>query len=355
MEDLYQMWVYILLIAGGINVLIGYSLSWQTISKTYERTFEKSEYRRIYSVWILLATLAAASYLTIFGYGIIVRNGQDFHQDWFVPSLAVFMTGAISWSFAVSIAAGSSVVGARIDRSSAIFQIDKNRLTDFEKICISLTSFGSIGILISVCLDKHIDEIDGIILASALLLVLHHLVMDNIVWLVISSSNQGVDDDDSQMSIEDWIKLAYRLYFMPTIAGIVAVIYIKGTYGDDTPRLMPWIVVSIFIIGLHFVLGAVEAATSEDWWEHARERWARGYTLVADLLLIVGLVCGFAAVATNENTYQLTLASLALGVGGNVFCVYDRMKPEDTTGGNVNAADPSSNTSQSRLSLLDSL
>lgn len=111
MDDLYQMWVYILLVAGGINVLIGYSLSWHTISVTFERTFAESKYHRIYSVWVVLATLAAASYLTIFVYGIIVRNGQDFQQDVFVSSLAVFMAGAISWSFAVSMAAGSSVVG----------------------------------------------------------------------------------------------------------------------------------------------------------------------------------------------------------------------------------------------------
>lgn len=215
-------------------------------------------------------------------------------------------------------------------------------------ICISLTSLGSIGILISVCLGKHID---GIILASALLLVLHHLGMDNIVWLVISYSNpskSNTTDRDSKMSIEDWIKLAYRLYFMPTIAGIVAVIYIKGTYGDDTTRFMPWIVVSIFIIGLHFVLGAVEAGTSNNWWKHALDRWKRGYTAVADFLLIVGLGCGVAALAIDENTYQVTLASLALGVGGNVFCVYDRMKPKDT-------ADDTELSSQSRLSLLDSL
>jgi hypothetical protein len=105
------MWVYILFIAGGINVLIGYALSWPSIVAVYERTFGKKDpktkkptnfLRVLYVCWVILALMAAVSYLTIFVYGVVLNHGKSLEYMYLIPGMVTFMTGAIFWSYTVS-------------------------------------------------------------------------------------------------------------------------------------------------------------------------------------------------------------------------------------------------------------
>lgn len=106
-----SLWVYILFIAGGINVLIGYALSWPSIVAVYERTFGKKDpktgkstnfLRVLYACWVILALLAAVAYLTIFVYGVVLNHGKSLEYMYLIPGMVTFMMGAIFWSYTVS-------------------------------------------------------------------------------------------------------------------------------------------------------------------------------------------------------------------------------------------------------------
>jgi hypothetical protein len=146
--------------------------------------------------------------------------------------------------------------------------------------------------------------------------------MDNMVYVILSDKNPNLSNPTpAKKTRSALIGLAYRIYFIPLISGIVAASYIRND-PSLVSEYLPWSIVTVVVIGLHFILGLTEALGKPDPVAFARDRWKeKRWAWVADLLLFIGLVCGVAALAPGPSEFELVLSALVLGVVGNTFCV----------------------------------
>ena len=210
----------------------------------------------------------------------------------------------------------------RLLRNMPCVQVDENHLSTAELTCITLTSIGSIMVLLSACLSNTPDHM---LIAVASFLVVHHFAMDNVVYVILNDSNPSSGNTTpAKKTRSALISLAYRIYFIPLISGIVAASYIRND-PSLTSEYLPWSIVSVIVIGLHFILGLTEALGKPNPVEFAQDRWKeKKWAGVADFLLFIGLVCGVAALAPGPNEFELVLSALVLGVVGNTFCVMSR-------------------------------
>ena len=152
-------------LVGGLGVLITYLLLY--VSGSLSRML-KVFTPKILKIWTLSMIITTASVLYIYYYYIFRRKLEKWTRSLFVTSTIVFLISAMLWS--VTIRYGETNTKGR----------------DIEKYPLYLTALATIGILISVLYSTN----DWLVITAASIIVIHHLLLDAIVWRDLHSKTK---------------------------------------------------------------------------------------------------------------------------------------------------------------------
>ena len=140
-------------ISGGLGVIAGYLYLYLNNNlKTLAKKFTKKEWK----IWTVSALLTVASFLGIIIWFSFYENLIDWKKDLFFSSLVVFLFGATLWSLII--------YAICLKKLKMVYQL----------IPLTITSLGSIGILISIIYSTN----NALLIAAGSFLVFHHLFFD---------------------------------------------------------------------------------------------------------------------------------------------------------------------------------
>lgn len=152
-----------IILIGGVGVLFGYQhLELNKILPKLMEKYSKTEWR----LWGISAILTIISFLSIIIWYSFFENSID--EDLFISSLIVFLYGAMFWSYAIAYQ----------------FLRNKKQKTLLELFALSITTLGSLGILISIIRE---DDKKWLPILAGSIVFFHHLFFDNYYWYFVQN------------------------------------------------------------------------------------------------------------------------------------------------------------------------
>lgn len=155
--------IFDITVIGGVGVLLGYKhLELNKILPELMKKYSKIEWK----FWSISAILTVISFLYIIAWYSFYESNID--EDLFVSSLIVFLYGAMFWSYAIAYQ----------------FLRNKKQKTLLELFALSITTLGSLGILVSIIMD---DNKRWLPILAGTIVFFHHLFFDNYYWYFVQN------------------------------------------------------------------------------------------------------------------------------------------------------------------------
>lgn len=155
--------IFSIFAVGGFFVILSYYLLYRYgVFKKVLPVFYKEKW--FLYLWIFSVILTVTSVFALIIYYSFYHKLEDWNRTLFIASLSVFLVFAVCWSI-------------------SMYYI-YNRGADFnsQQIVLFIVALSTVGILISVIKD----DTPWLIIASAIIVFLHHYYMDALLWNDIS-------------------------------------------------------------------------------------------------------------------------------------------------------------------------
>ena len=150
---------------GGIGVLISYMMLY--VSGSLKRML-KVFTPNIFRIWVVSMLITTAAVLYLYYYFTFEKEIKGWSRNLIVASTILFLVSAMLWSVTIRYGEVST------------------KYRDLEIFPLYLTALGTIGILIGTVYATN----NWIVIAAASIIVLHHLVIDAVVWKNLHSKTK---------------------------------------------------------------------------------------------------------------------------------------------------------------------